>query len=153
MRAGRTSRRRGRVPSVDRDLDDRAASPARGALLASAVALAVLMACGSADEPAPGPRSAEAERGAALARSYGCASCHPTGTGRGTGPGWGGLAGSEVELSDGTVVIADDAYLRRAVTDPGADVVKGFGALMPRFDLDDNELDAIVAYIESLADG
>lgn len=124
--------------------------PLLSSLLGAAL---VLAACGDdegADQTATTELSALAAEGRDLARSYGCQGCHPTSADRGIGPTWRGLAGSEVELSDGRTVVADRDYLRRSILDPGADTRSGFMS-MPRFDLDDEEVDAMVAYIESLA--
>ncbi len=69
------------------------------------------------------------------------------------GPGWGGLYGHEVTLADGSTVTADDAYLARSITDPDAEVVKGYEpGVMPSFaeDFDEEELKSLVAYIRSL---
>ena len=82
----------------------------------------------------------------------GCAGCHGQDFGGAAGPGWTGLAGSEVELADGTTVVADDDYLTRAITDPGAEVAAGFSIEMPANNLTDDEVAAIVAYINTLAD-
>ncbi|MGD9794244.1 MAG: cytochrome c family protein [Acidimicrobiia bacterium] len=84
----------------------------------------------------------------------GCAACHgATGQG-GVGPSFVGLAGSDVTLSDGSVVIADDPYLLESIRTPGAKRVAGFGIEMPSITLTDDELAEIVAYIRSLeADG
>jgi cytochrome c oxidase subunit 2 len=49
-----------------------------------------------------------AQDGERLANQRGCLACHSTdGSGR-TGPTWQGLAGSQVRLSDGSMVTADD---------------------------------------------
>jgi len=86
-----------------------------------------------------------------------CVGCHSTGSGSGAGPGVGGLAGSKVELDDGTTVTADDAYLVRAIAHPDVEVVKGYSAGMmsaavASFALDTkpDDLRALVAYIKSL---
>lgn len=63
-----------------------------------------------------------------------------------------GLAGSDVELSDGTTVVADGAYLFESIRDPVAQIVAGYSVQMPRNALTDEEIDAIVAFIGSLAD-
>jgi len=91
--------------------------------------------------------------GAKLARSNGCAGCHGVNFTGASGPGWAGLAGSEVTLNDGTTVIADDAYLTRAITDPGAQTVDGYSIRMPTNNLSDAEVADIVAYIRALAGG
>lgn len=42
------------------------------------------------------------------------------------GPTVKGLAGNRVQLSDGSTVTADDAYLAKAITDPDAEIVNGY---------------------------
>ena len=111
--------------------------------------IVVLAGCGGDSSGAP-PATSASGSGEALARSAGCASCHGGSFQGGVGPGWVGLAGSEVELSDGSVVIADDGYLFESIRDPGAKVVAGFSVQMPRNTLSDAEIDEIVAFIRSL---
>lgn len=92
--------------------------------------------------------------GTDLATSKGCIACHSTNGRDGVGPTWSGLFGSERSLEDGSTVTADDAYLRESIVDPQAKVVDGFIAgIMPGSfgdSLTDEELDALVAYIQSL---
>jgi len=91
-----------------------------------------------------------AERGLRIANSTGCSGCHgPSFQGR-AGPSLVGLAGSEVELIDGTVVIADDDYLVRAIADPGADLRAGFSLRMPSNSLTDAEIVDVVEFIKTL---
>jgi cytochrome c oxidase subunit 2 len=91
------------------------------------------------------------EAGRALASQNGCAACHSLDGSRLTGPTWRGLFGSRVTLSDGSTVTADDAYLSESILDPGAKVVQGFPAgVMPKFDLSNDQVKAIVAYLETL---
>jgi cytochrome c oxidase subunit 2 len=56
-------------------------------------------------------------------------------------------------LDDGTEVVADEAYIRRSITDPSAQVVAGFNVQMPEIELSDDDVDALVAYITTLGDG
>ncbi|MEZ5165047.1 MAG: cytochrome c [Acidimicrobiales bacterium] len=84
-----------------------------------------------------------------MAEANGCVSCHVEGAGV-VAPAWEGLLGSEVTLDDGTVVTVDRDYLRRAIVDPGFDVVAGYTVRMPTVLLSDEEVDALVTYIESL---
>jgi cytochrome c oxidase subunit 2 len=88
--------------------------------------------------------------GEQLSRSSGCAGCHGQDFGGGAGPGWIGLAGSDVELADGTVVVADRAYLTRAIADPSAELVADYNLKMPANSLSDAEIADIVAFIETL---
>ncbi len=77
-------------------------------------------------------------------------SCHSPGGSDGIGPAWKGLAGSSVPLDDGTSVVADAAYLERAIREPGSERVRGFSVRMPQVDLSDEEVADVVAYIQSL---
>ena len=77
-----------------------------GALITLSLTLGAA-ACGGGD--ASGPElSAAGERGKSLSSSSGCAGCHGTNGQGGVGPTWQGLAGAEVELADGTMVVADE---------------------------------------------
>lgn len=113
------------------------------------VSSAILAACGGSD-PVPEPATALERDGLEVARASGCLSCHGAGGGGGVGPSWVGVAGSEVTLDDGTTVVADGAYLRLAITDPGAQKVAGYTIDMPQNTLTAEEVDAVVAYIEGL---
>jgi cytochrome c oxidase subunit 2 len=116
-------------------------------LLGVAMAASILAACGGSSGTAPdGP----AARGAALVEDRGCVACHGADGGGGVGPSWIGLADSEVTLDDGTVVIADDEYLRRSIAEPDAEVVEGFAVQMPANDLTESEIDDVIAYLETL---
>jgi cytochrome c oxidase subunit 2 len=88
--------------------------------------------------------------GEQLSRSSGCAGCHGQDFDGGAGPEWIGLAGSDVELTDGSVVVADTAYLIRAIADPSAELVAGYNLKMPANSLSDAEIADIVAFIETL---
>ncbi|WP_051201807.1 c-type cytochrome [Ferrimonas senticii] len=88
--------------------------------------------------------------GKALASSKGCVACHATTDAKMIGPGWGGIAGSERQFTDGTSAIADDEYLRVAIVNPNAQVVAGYAPAMPAMPLSDAEVTALVEYIVSL---
>ena len=88
--------------------------------------------------------------GREVALGSSCAGCHAADFGGATGPSWIGLADSTVLLTGGREVTADEAYLRRAIVEPGADVVDGYIVKMPAVALDDAEIDALVAFIRSL---
>ncbi|HEU5113584.1 MAG TPA: cytochrome c [Acidimicrobiia bacterium] len=97
--------------------------------------------------------SEAAARGEALAAATGCLACHNIDETAGTGPGWGGLAGSEVTLVSGETIVADDAYLFNSIVDPVSQVVAGFEAVMPTTysdSLSEAEIDDLVEYIKSL---
>lgn len=90
------------------------------------------------------------DKGKALAQSKGCVACHSIDGSTGVGPTWKGLAGKAETMADGSTVQTDEAYLKKAIRDPVAQVVKGFQPIMPKTDMTDDELGALVAYIQSL---
>jgi cytochrome c oxidase subunit 2 len=91
------------------------------------------------------------EAGKALVVQNGCSACHSLDGSKLIGPTWRGLFGSPVQLSDGTTVNADEAYLTESIVDPSAKVVRGFQAgIMPKFSLTAPQVSAIVAYLETL---
>jgi cytochrome c oxidase subunit 2 len=90
-------------------------------------------------------------RGKALVEANGCAACHSINGAAGIGPTWFGLAGSEVELSGGVHVIADDAFLAESILDPQAKIVAGFEAQqMVTYTFTDEQVADIIAYIKTL---
>lgn len=115
-----------------------------------ATALLLLAAgCGGDDGDAAADLTPLQREGLELVREKGCQSCHGTGGSGGIAPAWTGLLGSQVELAGGSVVTVDRAYLERAITEPQADLVAGYTLRMPKVDLTDDEVDAVIAYIES----
>ena len=81
----------------------------------------------------------------------GCVGCHSVDGGSGIGPTWFGLFGSKVSLTDGSTVVADEAYLTDSILNPKAKEVAGFSPTsMPQFTLTQAEIASIVAYIKTL---
>jgi cytochrome c oxidase subunit 2 len=92
-------------------------------------------------------------RGQQLAQQYGCSNCHSTDGTKKIGPTWLHLYDSNVKLSDGTSVTADDNYLKNSILNPNQQVASGFSPnVMPDFSkvLDPTMVDALIAYIQSL---
>lgn len=91
-------------------------------------------------------------RGQLLVTKNGCGGCHSiTSTPLPNAPTWFALFGSNVELSDGSTVVADEAYLTESIKNPKAKEVKGFApSTMPPYTLTDEEVSDIVAYIKTL---
>lgn len=93
------------------------------------------------------------ERGALVVEQNGCFACHSVDGSEGRGPTWLGLYGSQVELSDGTVVTADDDFILESILEPNAAIVAGYPAnAMPQFQLTEEELADILAFIQTLED-
>jgi cytochrome c oxidase subunit 2 len=123
--------------------------PRPGTAVAAAFALAALaVACGD-DEPSV-DLSPTAAEGRQIANSRGCAGCHGSDGAGGVGPSFVGLAGSQVQLEDGTTVVADEEYLVRSIVDPGAQLVDGYSLRMPEVSLTDDEVAKLVQYIQEL---
>jgi cytochrome c oxidase subunit II len=121
-----------------------------GALLATVLVLmAAACAAGTDTQQA---LSAEALEGRRLYNSQGCSGCHGANGSGGVGPPMVGLHLSERELADGRTVIADEEYLARSITDPRADIVAGYSLPMPSNRLNDEQVAAIVTYIQELGD-
>ena len=117
----------------------------------SVVALvAILGACSSSSTSAPVDLSPEAAAGREISINAGCASCHGADVNGNVGPKWIGLADSQVTLSDGTVVTADDDYLYTSIKEPGAMKRRGAVGIMPSNKLTDQEIASIIAYIRAL---
>lgn len=92
-------------------------------------------------------------RGQQLSEQYGCINCHSVDGSEKIGPTWLRLYEAEVELSDGSSVVADDDYLKTSIINPNIEVVNGYPAnVMPSFAdiLDQTEVESIVAYIKTL---
>jgi cytochrome c oxidase subunit 2 len=83
--------------------------------------------------------------------NFGCFTCHKS-DGTGVAPVLNGVYGSQVTLSDGRTVTADDNYLRESIMTPTAKVVKGFQPIMPPFQglMSEDQLLQIIAYVKSL---
>jgi mono/diheme cytochrome c family protein len=121
-------------------------------LLLALALTALVSACGDDPGPDDSTLSAAGRRGKQVANDNGCAACHSTSGSKSTGPTWKGLAGSTVELADGSTVTADDDYLRRSTTDPTEQIVDGYpSGVMPAYDLSDADMDDLIAYLHDLA--
>ncbi len=94
------------------------------------------------------------KRGAKLARRSGCATCHSLDGSRRPGPTWKGLYGQKRALTNGQEVVADEAYLRRAILDPDAEIAQGFPkGMMPKDfarKLSEEKLRSIIELIKSV---
>ena len=110
---------------------------------------AKVQAASAGQTMAGGNAQALADQGKTLAQAKGCVACHTINGSPGVGPTWKGLYGSTQTMADGSTATADEAYLRAFIRDPKARVVKGFAPIMPNFDLSEQELSALVAYIKA----
>jgi cytochrome c oxidase subunit 2 len=82
----------------------------------------------------------------------GCASCHAGGPAQ-RGAKLENLYGTQVKLTGGGTVTADDNYIRNSILNPTSQVVEGFQPIMPTFkgQVTEEQLNALVAYVKSLS--
>ncbi len=99
-----------------------------------------------------GVHESMAQEGEKLFRAHGCSGCHGDNS-TVHAPSLNGLYGTYAHLQDGSVRLADEAYLRDCILNPRSFTVAGYPPIMPDFSgqLDESELMKIVAYIQSLA--
>ncbi|MBX3226602.1 MAG: cytochrome c oxidase subunit II [Labilithrix sp.] len=99
-----------------------------------------------------GPGEDAIARGREVATRRGCVACHSLDGGPAAGPTLRGLYGAARPLADGRIVVADDAYLARAIVEPNADVVAGFQPTMPTYHgiLEPAEVGALVELMRGL---
>ncbi|GAA4899450.1 c-type cytochrome [Ferrimonas pelagia] len=91
--------------------------------------------------------SPAAQRGEILSVEQGCLACHGFDTSP-LGPSWLGLYGRTEEMDDGSEVLVDDVYLAVAIREPAAQIVDGYGNVMPPYELSDEQISEIIAYIK-----
>ena len=92
------------------------------------------------------------ETGERLFSAKTCVSCHGSRAGASevAAPNLFGIVGSERVLTDGTTVVADEAFIRRSVLEPRAQVRQGYPPIMPSIRVSEDELDALIAYLHTL---
>src|SRR6202012_55584 len=73
-----------------------------------------------------------AQNGERLFASMSCNACH-TGTATAKGPNLAGIYGSKVQLTDGSQVLVNEAFLRDAILNPSQHVPAGFTPSMPTY--------------------
>jgi cytochrome c oxidase subunit 2 len=82
----------------------------------------------------------------------GCASCHAGGANQ-RGAKLEGIFGTDVKLTTGQVVKADEEYIRNSILNPSSQIVEGYQPIMPTFkgQVTEEQLVSLVAYIKSLS--
>lgn len=106
---------------------------------------------GAEDAVEPDRSAVPVEQGRQLAQTLGCLACHSVDGSPAVGPGWLGLYGSRRTLDDGRELLADDAYLADSIRSPNAAIVRGYSPIMPPYTLSEAQLEAMLAYLRSLA--
>ena len=103
---------------------------------------------------AGGGSESMAAQGEKLFAQMGCSSCHRLDQ-QGRCPNLRGVYGSRVELQDGSLVTANDTYVRESILTPGAQVVAGFQNIMPSYQgqVSEQNLLQLIAYVRSIGGG
>jgi cytochrome c2 len=105
-------------------------------------------------ETAPvGPSPEAVKLGEKLYKVKGCNACHSIDGNRIVGPSFKGIYGKDKVVTTGgedRTIRVDAAYIKHSIQQPNDDVVKGYPPVMVAYQFKDNELDALVAYIQSL---
>jgi cytochrome c oxidase subunit II len=93
------------------------------------------------------------QEGARLWNKLGCGngSCHGSSDSE-RGPSLNGIMGKTRKFTDGTSLVADDAYLRESILQPYNHVTAGFENTMPAYQdqIEEEELMSLLAYIKTL---
>lgn len=106
-----------------------------------------------AEEGGAAPVGGLVAEGESLFAAQGCAGCHSD-QDTAVAPTLHNIYGKDIELSDGSTVTVDDAYLHESIVDPGAKVVEGYSDIMPKnygADLSADQIQALIAYIQYLS--
>jgi len=95
-----------------------------------------------------------AEAGEQMVKKYGCTQCHNVDGRASTGPALNDLFGREEQLTGNQTVLVDDNYVRSSILDPGAEIVRGYQAVMPTYQgkIKDKEIDWIIAYLKDISE-
>jgi cytochrome c oxidase subunit 2 len=79
-----------------------------------------------------------------------CMTCHSIDGEPGIGPTLKGIYGRTTKLTNQSVVTADEAYLRESILKPDAKIVDNFDDVMPKPELTEEEVTAIIEYLKTL---
>lgn len=93
-----------------------------------------------------------ASTGEKLFADLACNTCHRPDS-RGRGPVLQNVFGHPVQLHDGTIVTADENYVRESILTPAAKLTAGYQPVMPAFQglVSEEQLLALVEYVKSLS--
>src|SRR5215469_3014292 len=91
------------------------------------------------------------QNGERLFASMGCNACH-SGNAAARGPSLAGVYGSKLQLTNGTEVLVNDAYLRDAILNPSQHITAGYAPIMPTYQgqISEEGLIDLVEYIKTL---
>ena len=93
-----------------------------------------------------------ASAGEKLFQDLACITCHRSDA-QGRGPVLQSLFGKTVRLQSGETIVADEAYLRESILQPGTKITAGFQPIMPSFQglVSEEQLLQLIEYVKSLS--
>ena len=96
-----------------------------------------------------------ADTGEAILQKHGCLGCHSLDGSPAVGPTFQGIGGRDVAVvinGELRTITSDREYLRRAIIDPGAEIVEGYPPAMPSYadKIPEDELTSLLDYLEGL---
>ncbi len=134
--------------------DENAPSAGAAVTVAASERVAETATAGSGARTSSGATAATGTApGLAVLNAKSCLACHSIDGKPMVGPTFKGLYGkTETVVAEGKEkeVVVDDAYLRRAIQDPGTVLVKGYPPSMPPIPLTEQELRDVIAFIKTL---
>lgn len=94
---------------------------------------------------------APAEVGKNIFASLACNTCHKDDN-SGRGPSMLGVYGSQVKLTNGQTVLADDAYVRESILRPHTQIVAGYPLMMGTYQgqMTEEQIVQVIAYLKSI---
>jgi cytochrome c oxidase subunit 2 len=92
-----------------------------------------------------------AQNGERMFASMGCNACH-SGNAAARGPSLAGVFGSKLQLTNGSQVLVNEAYLRDAILNPSQHVTAGYAPIMPTYQgqVSEDGLIDLVEYLKTL---
>jgi cytochrome c oxidase subunit 2 len=92
-----------------------------------------------------------AQNGERLFASMGCNACH-SGSAAARGPNLAGVYGSKLQLTNGSTVLVNDAYLRDAILNPSQHITAGYAPIMPTYQgqISEDGLIDLVEYLKGM---
>ncbi|MES2624752.1 MAG: hypothetical protein V4628_05710 [Pseudomonadota bacterium] len=119
-------------------------------LLSSVIVAGVVMYWQHSENSAAGESGRAQSPAMQLAVEKGCNACHSFDGSTGIGPTWKGTYGTLRIMTDGSQHLADDAYLRKSMLEPAAEVVTGFENIMLPPELTETEITQLMLLIREL---
>jgi len=91
-----------------------------------------------------------AERGKHWYETKLCATCHSLDGSARVGPTFKGVYGKQHKLTDGSTIVADDAYLKESMLNPMAKVVEGYPPAMPAGLVDEKQAEDLIEFLKTV---